>query len=278
LIGVRAGPRPSNHHSCYVNRMRTMQIRPFPGSKIQITDLGFLIKERLIHDRVLWPDQALPLVGYMAWPNDSALRQRWLEAHRRNDQSTIKELTPGLKIIQQHWARIADIVHLHMDLAHGGHQRRRGGPSLAKSISLIAAKAKSKGTGTAKLWEIWKAYKDVAHLVTAAVMVAAEAQTRHRKAPHGLRLHQLQPYRMAMLLPELVLAVAMSIEEYGLGQVAHGQIEPMFDPKSVWCVPADVNLAPVAPPARALTEKDLAVLKDRRAGNRGKAKTTPVLV
>jgi hypothetical protein len=138
----------------YVDDMRTMQIRPFPGSKIQITDLGFLIKERLVHDRVLWPDQALPLVGYMAWPNDSALRQRWLEAHRRNDQSTIKELTPGLKIIQQHWARIADIVHLHMDLAHGGHQRRRGGPSLAKSISLIAAKAKSKGTGTAKLWEL----------------------------------------------------------------------------------------------------------------------------
>ena len=137
---------------------------------------------------------------------------------------------------------------------------------MGKAISLIAANAKSKGTGRAKLWEIWKTYKDVAHLVTAAMLVAAEAQTRHRKAPYGLRLHQLQPYRMAMLLPELVLAVAMSIEEYGLGQIAHGQTEPMFDPKSLWCIPADINLAPVAPPARKLTKTDLAVLKERRAG------------
>jgi hypothetical protein len=95
----------------YVDHMRTMQIRPFPGSKIQITDLGYLIKERLVRDLVLWPDQALPLVGYMAWPNDPLMRERWLEAHRRNDHSTINELMQRLKIIQQHWARVADIVH-----------------------------------------------------------------------------------------------------------------------------------------------------------------------
>src|SRR5262245_31909614 len=127
--------------------MRTMEIRPFPGSKIQISDLGFLIKERLIQDRVIWPDQALALVGYMAWPNNPVMRQRWLEANRRNDQFTKKELTQGLKIIQQHWARVADMVHLHIDLTHGGHQRQRGGPSLSKSIALIDANAKVKGTG-----------------------------------------------------------------------------------------------------------------------------------
>jgi hypothetical protein len=255
-----------------------MQIRPFPGPKIQIADPGFLIKDRLIREFVLWPDQATPLVGYMAWPDDPIMRERWLKAHRCNDPSAISDLARRLVLIEQHWARVADMVHLHMDLTHSGRQRRRGGPSLSKAISLIAANARSKGTGTAKLWEIWKAYKDVAHLVTAALLVAADAQTRHRSAPYGLRLHQLQPYRMAMLLPELVLAVAMSFEEYGLGQIAHGQTEPMFDPGSLWRIPSDINLAPVAPPARALTEKDLAVLKDRRAGNRGKAKTTPVLV
>src|SRR5262249_28021888 len=156
--------------------MRTMQIRPFPGSKIEISDLGFLIKEHLIQGRVIWPDQAVALVGYIAWRNDPVKRQRWLEAHRRNDQSTIKELTRTLMIIQQGWARVADIVHLHQDIALGGHQQRRGGPSVGKAIALIAANAKSKGTGTAKLWKIWKAYKGVAHLVTAAVLVAAEAQ------------------------------------------------------------------------------------------------------
>jgi hypothetical protein len=49
---------------------------------------------------------------------------------------------------------------------------RRGGSSVGKAISLIDANAKTKGTGTAKLWEIWKTYKDVAHLVMAAVLVA----------------------------------------------------------------------------------------------------------
>ena len=222
----------------------------------------------------------LVLVGYMAWPNDPAMRERWLEAHRRNGQSTISELMQRLKIIQQHWARVADIVHHHRDLAHGRHQERRGGASLGKAIALIDANAKSKGTGKAKLWEIWKTYKDVAHLVTAAVMVADEAQKRHRSAPYGLKLHQFQPYRMAMLLPELVLAVAVSIEDYGLQQTAHGQTEPMFDRQSLWRIPGDINLTPLAPLDRKLTKTDLAVLNARRAGNRGKAKrprTTPVL-
>jgi hypothetical protein len=255
--------------------MRTMQIRPFPGTQMQIGDLGLLIKGRLLRDLVVWPDQAVPLVGYMAWPNDPIIRERWLEAHRRNDDSTISDLARGLTIIQQHWARVADIVHLHNDLVHGRHQERRGGASVGKAISLIDANAKSKGTGTAKLWEIWTTYKDVAHLVTAAVLVSAEAKTRHQVAPF-----LLQPYRMAMLLPELVISVAMTFENQGLQRVAYGRTEPMFDPASLWRIPADINLTPLAPPIRKITKTDLAVLSARRAGNRGKAnrrRTTPVL-
>ena len=126
---------------------------------------------------------------------------------------------------------------MHSDLAQGRHQERRGGASVGKAIALIDANAKSKGTGSAKLWEIWKTYKDVAHLVTAAVLVCADAQTRHRMAPFGLKLHQFQPYRMAMLLPELVLSVAMTIERYGLEYVPHGRTEPLFDSKSLWRIP-----------------------------------------
>ena len=261
----------------YVDHMRAMQIRPFPGGRMQFTDLGSLIRKRLIRDLVVWPEQAVPLVGYMAWPNDSIIRDRWLEAHRRNDESTISDLARRLTIIQQHWARVADIVHLHYDLVQGPHQERRGGASVGKTISLINANATSKGTGTAKVWEIWKTYKDVAHLVTAAVLVSGEAKTRHQVAPF-----LLQPYRMAMLLPELVISVAMTFENYGLQQVAYGRTQPMFDPESLWRIPANINLNlnPLAPPARKITRTDLAVLNARRAGNRGKAnrrKTTPVL-
>jgi hypothetical protein len=256
----------------YVDSMRTMQIRPFPGAKMRVTDPGSLIKERLFRDLVLWPDQAVPLVGYMAWPNDRITFERWLEAHRRDDESAISDLARGLVPIEQHWARLADIVHLHYDLAHGRHLERRGGASVGKAIALIDAKARSKGTGAARLWEIWTDYKDVAHLVTAAVLISAEAKTRHQIAPF-----LLQPYRMAMLLPDFVISVAMDFENFGLQHVAYGRTEPMFDPKSLWRIPADINLTPLAPPVRQITKTDLAVLRSRRAGNRGKAKNTPVL-
>jgi hypothetical protein len=260
--------------------MRTMEIAPFPGERIQISDLESFIKPRLLGEMVIWPDQALPLVGYMAWPNDANARKRWVDAHRPPiDHPAIGALARKLKIMQQHWTRVADIVHLHYDLTQGRHQERRGGASVGKAISLIAAKAESKGTGTAKLWENWTTYKDVAHLVTAAVLVSAEAQTRHRKAPYGLKLHQLQPYRIAMLLPELVISIAMTIETYGLKCVAVGRTEPLFDPESLWRVPPDINLPPLEPPTRRITKTDQAVLNARRAGNRGRRKqrkTTPV--
>jgi hypothetical protein len=256
--------------------MRTMPIRPFPGALIQITEVEALIKARLLMDVVDWPDQAIGLVGCMAWPNDAAARARWLEAHRRNDHRVISELARKLTLIEQHWARAADIVHWHCDMTFGGHQQRRGGPSVGKAIFLIDAIAKSKGTGAAKLWEIWKTYKDVAHMVAAAVLVSAEAQTRHRAAPYPIRLHKLQPFRMAMLIPELVIAVAMSFEKYGLHTVAHGRTEPMFDPETLWRIPPDINVAPLPLPPREIRPIDLAVLNERRAGNRGKPKSPPV--
>src|SRR5439155_4785788 len=101
------------------------------------------------------------LVGYMAWPNDDAARSNWLDAHRCGADLSAKELSAlKLNIIQKHWARVADIVHLHYDLAQGHYQKRRGVASLGNAISLIAANAKSTGTGAAKLREIWESYKD----------------------------------------------------------------------------------------------------------------------
>lgn len=128
-----------------------------------------------MHDLVLWPAQAVPLLGYMVWPNDPTMFERWLEAHRRDDPSAISELTQKLTLIEQHWARVADIVHLHYDLAHGRHLERPGGTSVGKAIALIDAIARSKGTGVAKLWEIWATYKDIAHVISAAARISAEA-------------------------------------------------------------------------------------------------------
>jgi hypothetical protein len=81
-----------------------------------------------------------------------------------------------------------------------------------------------------------------------------------------------------MLLPELVIAVAMSIERYGLGYVSYGRTEPLLSPKSLWRIPSLINVEPVELPARPLSKAYIVLLNARRAGKRGRTrrKTTPV--
>jgi len=61
--------------------------------------------------------------------------------------------------------------------------------------------ARSRGTGEANLWKLWGAYKDVAHLVTAAALICAEARHRFGGRPPGSAgpcPNQFVPFQMAM--------------------------------------------------------------------------------
>ena len=51
--------------------MPVMEI-PLFRDEITISDLENLYKHRLSKTVVLWPNQAIPLLGYMCWPNDPA--------------------------------------------------------------------------------------------------------------------------------------------------------------------------------------------------------------
>src|SRR5262249_62330161 len=55
--------------------MRVMEIPPFPR-RIEILDLENFIRTRMSQTVVMWPAQAIPLVGYMCWPNDLAARNK----------------------------------------------------------------------------------------------------------------------------------------------------------------------------------------------------------
>jgi hypothetical protein len=137
-----------------------------------------------------------------------------------------------------------------------------------------------KELGEANLWKRWSTYKDVAHLVTAATLICAEVCSRFRGrllGPTGLSPTQFVPFQMALLMPDLVLAVAMEFERYGLGSVSDARAEPALDPDSVWRIPVYINVVPLPPPFRKLSPRDIVVLNNRRAGNRGRAnRTTPV--
>jgi hypothetical protein len=291
------------------DQMRVMDIyRFYDGPNGSYENIGDLIKKRLVENIALFPHQSSRLISYIAWPNDETARDGWMRVHvnsaaaarESNDRTgnqpreTTSKVDPHwaaawetpevflrrLKLIQQHWARAADILHLHYDLAQGGHQKRRGGPSVGKAIHLLAATAKVKGTAKSKLWEIWRRYKDVAHLTAAAVLVSAEAQHRHRAERWEVPTNRLRPLHVIDLLPDLVLGVAMTFEKYGLEAPVHGREGPLFDPATLWRIPDEIGLSAVPPPARRIRAEDTAVLNARRAGHRGKrrpSKATPVL-
>jgi hypothetical protein len=268
--------------------MRVMEIPAFPP-KIEITDLDKFYRARLSQTVVFWPQQAIPLLGYMCHPNDpeacDALR-RTLWSWSSGSDAGPPAVPEGLDRIENAWLRVADIFHVYCDLVEGQHQARRGGPSIGKAITLVAATAKSLGTGTSTLWKNWSAYKDVAHLVTAATLICADARTRYRNeplGPSGLSWDQFVPFQMAMLMPDLVLAVALDFERLGLSVVSHARTEPTLDPQTVWRIPPDINVTLLPLLKRKIRGQDLSVLNRRRAGNRGKAKkaarlhkTTPI--
>jgi hypothetical protein len=264
--------------------MRVMEIPRFP-EKIEISELDDFFKPRLSQTEVIWPDQAISLLGYMCHPNNPTARDelvRGIQSWREASEAAPPAVPKRLDRIQSDWLRVADILHTHYDLVEGGRQARRGGPSLGKAITLVEANAKSRGTGQATLWKDWSTYRDVAHLVTAATLISAEARTRYRNQPFepsGLWFDQFIPFKMALLMPDLILAVALEFQRLGLSVGPHAHSQPPLDPETLWHIPTDINVAPLRPPARKIRPQDLVVLNDRRAGNRGKAnapKTTPV--
>ena len=248
--------------------MRVMNIPPFPR-KIEIPDLENFFRTRLSTTVVMWPDQALPLLCYMCLPNDEAARDDLLRTLWSWQDASQRPAAPDkLGRIQADWLKVADILHLYCDLVGGRHQERRGGPSIGKAITLASAKAKNWGTRKSKLWELWTAYKDVAHLVTAATLITAEARNKYRDRPPAsaeLNPTQFIPFQMALLMPDLVLAGAIEFERYGLALVSEVRTEPAFDPDTLWRVPTDINVVPFPLPIRKLRPWDLVVLNARRA-------------
>jgi hypothetical protein len=260
--------------------MRVMEIPPLPR-KFETPDLEKLFKARLSESIALWPHQAIPLVGYMGWPKDPLKRHKSERVVRSWSEGS-QTVPPRLGRMQHEWLRVADVFHCYCDLIDGQHQQRRGGPSVGKAIALVEANAKSRGTGAANLWHLWERYKDVAHLVTAATLICGEARMRacdEPFGPFGLSIDQFGPFQMAMLMPDLVLAVALEFEQRGLSHVAYARTKPALDPETVWRIPPDIKVAPLSPPTRKIRAQDLAILHTRRAGNRGRAnqcETTPV--
>jgi hypothetical protein len=258
--------------------MRVMEVPPF-RQKIEIHDLGSLIRTRLSQTVVMWPKQSIPLLGYMCYPNDAEARDRLVQMLRNwPTGQNGKAVPPKLGRIQHNWLRVADVFHRFCDLIEADCKELRSGPSIGKAIALVEASAKSRGTGAAILWKMWSTYKDVAHLITAAAIIFSQVRAVSNRRPFGqfgLSSNQCGQFTVTMLMPDLVIALALSFEHLGLSFVPQGLEEPTLDRKTLWCIPHNINVVPIEPPVRKIRAEDLLILNERRAGNRGKGEEPP---
>ena len=175
--------------------------------------------------------------------------------------------------------RVADVLHLHYDMTIGGHRSRRGGGTISKAVHLAARNSQKSRTSEPTFWSAWKAFKDVATAVTATVLIWDNARRIFKKEYLGafrthddaepITLDQLSPFHITLLMPDFVLAVARSFEDFGLTKVT-GRVDAGFDLETLWRIPAEINVVPVPLPPRTIRVEDTRILNARRAGNRGK--------
>jgi hypothetical protein len=210
------------------------------------------------------PDDNADAAPYLPAQNASWEYFRLVGGHAPLAQFASMALHDEIGKIQLRWARIADIVHLHYDMATGNHMKSRGGASVGKVIELITNNSCVKGRSAATLWATWTEFKDVAHLVTAAILLLADAKVRGGREGWG-QPSRLSAYRVVMLVPEAVLAVGKSLQQYGLDVEVHGREDPLLDPETVWRIPDWIKIEALPPPPRKLTRSDIQVLNARRA-------------
>jgi hypothetical protein len=171
---------------------------------------------------------------------------------------------------QKRWVHVADLVRIHRALKATEFPSERGGASIGKSVYLLDRRGRAIGTGRANVWKSWKTYKDVAHLAAATGLLCVDLQRRHRRKPFRLELGDLSPVRVLLRMPEAVLSAALSFQVYGLSSLEEKTGRPLFDPKTLWRVPDDLNIEPVELPEPFLTPEETQAILTRRAGNRGK--------
>jgi hypothetical protein len=232
-----------------------------------------------------FPEASLLLVAYMAWPNNEAERNGWMATltasfAARQPESTRAELPTRqvtfemfgglpavadsslsymmekLTAVQQRWSRVADVLQAVVDIKHEMRRPIRGGASISKAYDLL--KGYPALPRKSQLSKDWSDFRDVAHLIAAAASIASHGRDRTGKEEASAVLTAV------MLVPEVVLALALAYQRFGLTFRPHGRDVPILPPETLWRVP-DAEDAPILPLLiRRLSDADLEYLSKKR--------------
>jgi hypothetical protein len=194
------------------------------------------------------PLQASPfLVAYMAWPNDANKREQWMAAtiaryltdHRERSEPlsifhsfgglraisdpAFNAIADDLSSIEMGWQAAADIFGRLIDMAAEKGLQLRGGPSIAKAIGLCEL---DKTYKRAQFERFWTRFRDVAHLITAAAVLAEPQNGLGRSI-----------FLSAWLSPDAVIGIADAYEDFGLRNKSHGAADTILPSKTTWRMP-----------------------------------------
>lgn len=214
------------------------------------------------------------LTAYVAWPENESKRNSWVAAlseqaaiahqNKTDSSSSVLEMFGGTAALlhpafaalradhqacEQKMPPVADIFLRLVDMHYEPKIKLRGGTSVAKAIGLCELDAD--GKSHAVLYRCWRDFKNVAHLIAAAAVIATKCQVRL--------------FLPIWFAPDAVCAVAAGFQQFALGVTAHGRRDPLLSEETVWRVPSHCHPAKPFLTYRRLSDNQIEFLNGRRA-------------
>jgi hypothetical protein len=277
-----------------------MNLPKLPAPPSTIDECWKLYAQRLDYGAMPFPEASQLLTAYMAWPNDRRNRDRWMATNmafflaerspkpagvsfepneetsgsppkpQSSDQvafelfgglrtvadASLSHMMKKLHAIQIRWPRVADVLQMVVDIHHETRAPIPGGASISKAVDLLLGYIAL--PRRARLSKDWSDFRDVSHLIAAAAAVAfaCREHTEHRHASAVLT--------PLLLVPEVVLALGLAFQNFGLAFQPHGHRVSILPSKTLWRIPAIIQFDPLPLPVRRLSDADLKFLSTVR--------------
>jgi hypothetical protein len=230
----------------------------------------------------------------MAWPNDRKQRDRWMatilafflaersqkpamgpiaaaEPSSQSGDQVAFELFGGLRTvadaslshmmtkldtIQKRWPRVADVLQLVVDIHYEKRALIPGGTSISKAYDVLRGYPAL--PRRARLTKDWSDFRDVSHLIAAAAAVSSGCRDLPEQQQASAVLAPV------LLVPEVVLALGLAFQEFGLTFKAHGQRGSILPSRTLWRIPTTKEFPTLPLPVRRLSDADFEYLMTKR--------------